>query len=196
VLNYALALETLEADIYRQALNLAAGKSIDTPLADDVSEYQLSISDGGLGKRNADRGFLYLQQFAAVEAAHRDFLHAAVQSMGGTPIAANPGGYHADFGDNLHSILTVIRTVEETGVRAYLGAAQFISGFKLTQAAGAIYSTEARHSAAINYVLGKDVGPQKRRVDSQAVLHQYGENNFEYFQTPEQILHSVQPFMA
>lgn len=196
VLNYALSLEILEADLYRQALNLAAGKDILAPLPENVSGYQLVLPDGGIGTPNAARGFLYLQQFAAVEAAHRDFLRVAIQSMGGTPVEPNPGGYQAPFGTDLFSILTVIRTVEETGVRAYLGAAQFISGFKLTQAAAAIYTTEARHSAAINYVLGKDAGPQKHRLDSQAVFHQYGENNFEYFQTPEQILHAVKPFLA
>ena len=35
VLNYALTLETLEADLYRQALNIAAGKDVGTPLPAD-----------------------------------------------------------------------------------------------------------------------------------------------------------------
>lgn len=35
VLNYALMLETLEADLYRQALNIAAGKDVGTPLPAD-----------------------------------------------------------------------------------------------------------------------------------------------------------------
>lgn len=196
VLNYALSLEILEADLYRQALNLAAGKPLETPLPDDPSAYTLSIDSGGLSEKNAARGFRYLQEFAAVEAAHRDFLHAAIQSGSGNPVGPNPGGYHAPFGSDLRSILTLIRTVEETGVRAYLGAAQFITGFTLTQTAAEIYSTEARHSAALNYILGLDAGPQKQRLDSQAVIHAYGGNNFEYFQTPEQVLIAVKPFLA
>lgn len=196
VLNYALTLETLEADLYRQALNIAAGKSADTALADDVSGYAMSVPSGSVLTTLAPIGFLYLQQFAAVEAAHRDFLRAAITQMGGTPVGPNPGGYKAPFGADLGSILTVIRTVEETGVRAYLGAAQFINGFGLTQTAASIYSTEARHSSAINYVLGLDTGPTRMQYDSQAVFHEDGENNFEHWLTPEQVLTLVKPFLA
>jgi hypothetical protein len=196
VLNYALTLETLEADLYRQALNLAAGKSLDTPLPTDVSSYTLSVAPGPVTSRNAALGFLYLQEFAAVEAAHRDFLRAAISGMGGTPVEANPGGYKADFGDTLYSILAVIRTVEETGVRAYLGAAQFINDFNVTQTAASIYSTECRHSAAINYVLGVDAGPSRMRSDQQAVFNEGATNNFEHWLTPTQVITMVKPFFA
>ncbi len=196
LLNYALALETLEADLYRQALNLASGKPLDTLLAADLSGYALAVPDGGLGTYNAALGFLYLQQFAPVEAAHRDFLRGAITQGGGTPIAPNPGGYQAPFGADLQSILTVIRTVEETGVRAYLGAAKFFTNFGLIQTAASIYSTEARHSAAINYVLGLDTGPSRIRYDSQTVFNEGGNNNFEHFLTPEQVLAMVKPFYA
>lgn len=195
VLNYALTLEILEADIYRQALNLASGKPLTTPLPDDTSAYRLSIEPGA-AITHPEEGFLYLQQFAAVEAAHRDFLRTAIQSMGGTPVEPNPGGYKAPFGSDLRSVLEVIRTLEETGVRAYLGAASSITDFKLIQAAASIYSTESRHSAAVNYVLGIDIGPAKQRIDSQAVYYQHGDNNFEYFLTPEQVLNKAKAFYA
>ena len=196
VLNYALALETLEADLYRQALNLASGKPLDMALPADVSGYTLAVPAGALSARNAQVGFLYLQQFAPVEAAHRDFLRSAISSGGGTPIGPNPGGYKADFGDNLRSILTVIRAVEEKGVRAYLGAAQFINGFDTVQTAASIYSTECRHAAALNYVLGLDPGPSRQRLDSSAVFHEHAVNEFEHWQTPEQILEVAQTFYA
>lgn len=196
VLNYALTLETLEADLYRQALNAASGKSLDTPLPADTSGYTLVVPAGDMTADNAAIGFRYLAQFSAVEAAHRDFLRAAITQMGGTPVGPNPGGYHADFGPNLQSILTVIRTVEETGVRAYLGAAKFINDINITQTAASIYSTEARHSAAINYVLGLDTGPSRMRTDSQAVFNEGGDNNFEHWMTPEQVLTAVKPFLA
>ena len=196
VLNYALTLETLEADLYRQALNLAAGKPLDTPLPADVSAYMLTVEPGAITPRNAPIGFRYLQDFAAVEAAHRDFLRAAISGLGGTPVGPNPGGYHADFGNTLYSILAVIRTVEETGVRAYLGAAQFINDFKITQTAASIYSTECRHSAAINYVLGLDTGPSRMRSDQQAVFNEGATNNFEHWLTPTQVITMVKPFFA
>lgn len=196
VLNYALALETLEADLYRQALNLAAGKDIGTSLPEDTSGYTLSIAPGDLPDPHPQMGFTYLQQFAAVEAAHRDFLRAAIQQMGGTPIAPNPGGYRAPFGNTLRSILETILMVEETGVRAYLGAAGAITDLKLTQVAASIYSTEARHSSVMKIILLRNPSPTRMPGDEQVTPRQVGEYDFEYFQTPEQILNAVRPFMA
>jgi hypothetical protein len=194
-LNYALALETLESDLYRQALNLAAGQALDTPLPDDASSYTLSIPMGGyLSEESAQIGFNYLRDFAYVEAAHRDFLRTFITQRGGTPISPHPGGYQADFGTTLHSTLTVIRAVEEKGVRAYLGAAQFIGPIDVVQAAASIYSTECRHAAALNYLLGLDPGPSRQSLDSEAVFHEPGTNKFEHWQTPEQILEAVQTF--
>jgi len=196
VLNYALTLETLEADLYRQALNLAAGKDVGTPLPADVSGYALAIETGYLPPPHPQMGFTYLQQFAPVEAAHRDFLRAAIQGMGGTPVGPNPGGYRAPFGTTLRSILEVISLVEETGVRAYLGAAGALTDFKLIQTAASIYSTEARHSSVLKLTLIRDPSPTRMPGDAQVTPRQRGEYDFEYFQTPEQVLKSVQPFLA
>ena len=197
VLNFALTLETLEADLYRQALNIAAGKDLAAPLPADTSDYTLAIPAGhGLPPSYAQTGFTYLRQFAAVEAAHRDFLRAAIQQMGGTPVGPNPGGYRAPFGSDLHSILKLILQVEETGVRAYLGAAYAITDLKLTQIAASIYSTEARHSAVVRFTLFQESGPERQIGDEQVTPRQQGESDFEFFQTPEQILMSVKPFFA
>ncbi len=196
VLNYALTLETLEADLYRQALNLAAGKDIGTPLPADVSGYTLAIPTGYLPPPHPQMGFTYLQQFAAVEAAHRDFLRAAISAGGGTPVGPNPGGYRAPFGTTLRSILEVISLVEETGVRAYLGAAGALTDFKLIQTAASIYSTEARHSSVLKLTLIRDPSPSRMPGDEQVTPRQKGEYDFEFYQTPEQILNSVQPFLA
>jgi hypothetical protein len=172
VLNYALTLENLEADLYRQALNLASGRPLSTPLdttnipstPSSSGNYTLSpsFSTGGLSSANAQIGFLYLAQFAFVEAAHRDFLKMVVASQGGTPAAPNPAGYTFPLGNDLKTMLSLIYAVEETGARAYLGAAPFLSVAALqtlTPVAVGIYSTEARHSAALAYVLGLPAGP-------------------------------------
>jgi len=164
VLNFALTLETLEADLYRQALNVAAGQPIATALpAGNANAYTLVVSPGTLTAPQAQAGFLYLQQFAYVEAAHRDFLRAFIPTLGGTPVPANPNGYSAASaglvaGANLSTILAVILTAEETGVSAYLGAAGFLTSPALVEAASSIYSTESRHSAVINLTLGKITG--------------------------------------
>ena len=164
VLNYALTLETLEADLYRQALNVAAGVPISAALpAANANAYTLAVSPGPLSATQAAAGFAYLQQYAYVEAAHRDFLRAFIPTLGGTAVPANPNGYSAASaglvpGAALPAILNVILTAEETGVSAYLGAAGFLDNQTLVQAASTIYSTESRHSATINLALGNISG--------------------------------------
>lgn len=199
VLNFALTLEILEADLYRQAMNHAAGKPASTPAPanSDYSAYSLAVGTGGLGAAQAQTGFLYLQQYAAVEAAHRDFLRLAIpQFTGGNPVAPNMNGYKADFGSDLKSILSVIRVAEETGVRAYLGAAGFLTDGTLLQVASSIYTTEARHSSAINYALGLDAGPRPQAGDRKVTGTYPHENTFEYFLKPTEVLQAVKPFFA
>ncbi len=204
VLNYALTLETLEADLYRQALNIAAGKDVATPLPADASGYTQAVSNGALNSTLASIGFLYLKQYAAVEAAHRDFLRVAIPSIGGTPVPANPKGYTTGLsaGTDLGTILTLISTVEEEGVRAYLGAAGFLTVPALVQAASTIYTTEARHSAGINYIIGRDTGPQPgysapTSADNTVTGSAYpSPNTFEYFKTPKQVLGDVRGFFV
>lgn len=194
VLNFALILEYLEADLYRQALNLASGRPLEQPLG-AANSYSLTINDGGLGSK-AQAGFTYLRDYAYVEQAHVNFLNSTIPTLGGTPVGRNPGGYQANFGSDLRSILTVIRTLEEEGVRAYLGAAGFLSTLPLVQTASTIYSTEARHSAALNYVLGNAIGPQRMNGDQTVVPNPPREDDFEYFRTPQQVIQDIQPFLA
>jgi len=204
VLNYALALETTEADLYRQALNLASGKSVDTPLSTaGPSAYGSTYPGGQPGTLNstlANIGYLYLAQYAYVEAAHRDFLLVQLGHSADTPgqltttNTTNPvldkNGYKFPTASSkLSDILTLLRVVEETGVTAYLGAVPFISSLAYVQAAASIYSTEARHSAALNYVLGLDAGPSGAAGGKQPKPGAV--NEFEYAQTPTAVLHTV-----
>ncbi len=196
VLNYALTLETLEADIYRQALNIAAGKPLATALpADGGLSYTQAVPNGAFPDPTlAPLAFLYLQQYAAVEAAHRDFLRAAIPANGGTAVPANANGYSvAPFaGTDLYSITKLIRTVEETGVTAYLGAAGFLTVPAFVQIAASIYSTEARHSSGVNYTLGLPTGPTGDVGGKQPVAG--AQNEFEYAQTPKAVLAAVKQF--
>lgn len=212
VLNYALTLEILEADLYRQALNYASGKPLTAPLSSNPGSYTLAVSSGGV---NAAAGFAYLRDFAYVEAAHRDFLDMAIRSLNDNPVTRNPKGY--TFGTtpaaNLRAILQAILPLEETGVRAYLGAAPYFGTFNsqtkaLIQAAVGIYSTEARHSAAIHYILGSDIGPNGTEAgvpsSSKVVLAgnalPYADkglgDTFEYYSTPQQVFAAVQPLFV
>lgn len=196
VLNYALTLETLEADLYRQALNIAAGKPIATALpADGGASYTQVVSNGAFPDSTlAPVAFLYLQQYSAVEAAHRDFLRAAITQAGATPVPANAKGYSIGLpvGTDLFTIMSLIRTVEETGVTAYLGAAGFLNDPNLVQIASCIYTTEARHSSGVNYTLSLPTGPSKAVGGAQPVAGAVDE--FEYANTPATVLAAVKPF--
>ena len=199
VLNYALTLETLEADLYRQALNIAAGLPVTTPLpANGGLSYTQAVGNGGLSASDAAIGFLYLKQYAGVEAAHRDFLRLAIPtvSAGAVAVPANAKGYNAGLapGTDLQTIMKLIRTVEETGVTAYLGAAGFLKTTALVQIAASIYSTEARHSAGVNYILGLPTGPTGDVGGAQPAKGAVDE--FEYAQTPKQVLAAIQPFFV
>ncbi len=215
VLNYALTLEILEADLYRQALNLASGRSASalldstTPASGSTGNYTLQVSPGSIASNLVTPAFLYLVQYAYVEAAHRDFLTTALSGIAGAPVTQpNPNGYAASFGTTLSSILELIYAVEETGVRAYEGAAGYMTDFGLLTTAVAIHSTEARHSAAVAYVLGKSTGPVynlpgvsagKRVTDGASAPNQQNttgvsENTFNYYSDPNVVIAAVTPF--
>jgi hypothetical protein len=218
VLNYALTLEILEADLYRQALNLASGFAANDNggnLRADPGAYRIASGAGNLGTFSA-AGFAYLRDFAYVEAAHRDFLRVAVQSQGDTPVSPNAKGYKfaTTVAPNLRAILSALLPLEETGTRAYLGAAPLFVNFEspatknLIQAAVGIYSTEARHSASIHYVLQSDIGPNgsesgvpsNSRVSLNGNTLPYRDqglgDTFEYFSTPQRVISAIQPYIV
>lgn len=205
VLNYALTLETLEADLYRQALNAASGRALTASLdatapgAGTTGAYTQTVSNGSVSAALAAPAFLYLVQFAYVEAAHRDFLQAVLGSSA-RPVLPTSGRYkfataNGQPGADLGSILANVLPLEETGVRAYLGALPYLTDLNTAQAAGTIYSTECRHSASIEYLLGLDPGPARNIVGvptpEQEVQSSTAANVFEKFLTPPVVLQAA-----
>ncbi len=121
VLNYAYALEQLEAAFYTQVL--------DTPFGN------MQVNDERI-----------LRQIRDHEIAHRDFLKGA---LGSNAIGALEVDFSAvDFSDR-RSVLGTADVFENLGVAAYNGAGQLISNADYLVAAGSIVSIEARHAAAI-----------------------------------------------
>jgi hypothetical protein len=198
VLNYALTLELLEADLYRQALNVASGIAIGTALNSNPDVYKRDVAPGGLSSAAANIGFDYLQEFAYVEAAHAAYLTTAITNLGATPVTANATGYSVPSGpgSTIYEILSNILPLEETGVRAYLGA---VSSITLVgtygQAAATIYSTEARHSASIRYLLKEDPGPVMMSGDLSVVANPPASNTFEYYLTPTTVISRIQAYI-
>ena len=132
VLNYALTLEHLEYAFYRDGVGLftfgndSRGASIDTNLA--------AIRDH--------------------EMAHVDTLTKVITDLGGDPVAEAT----YDFGDaytDPTAFLATAMALENTGVSAYDGAAQFIDDPDLLTAAGSIVAVEARHASYLNLLNGE-----------------------------------------
>lgn len=144
VLNYALQLEDLEADLYVQALMRLTGGGTDPRAASTVGTIVgLSVSGPDVQ---------YIQQFSPVEAAHRDFLKAALGA--GAITTLKPAKY--DFGiQNMtrQQVFDLVLEAEATGVQAYLGAIPcFTTKSPYAQTAAAIQGTEARHTTVLTVV--------------------------------------------
>ena len=131
ILNYALTLEYLEAEFYKNGI--AAGTVL--------------VPAGAPANAIATIG--------AHETAHVNFLTSAVKAAGGTP-ATKPtfdftakGTFPTVF-TVYETFLAVAQTFEDTGVRAYKGrAAELVKGGDLLTAALNIHSVEARHASHI-----------------------------------------------
>lgn len=128
VLNYALTLEYLEAEFYRQG-------------------NEAGLLDG----KEAE----YLEQIGADEQAHVDILTSTINDLGGQPVAA-PGVDFGQAFKSRASYLETAFTFENLGVSAYLGAAPALYEEKeLLAAAAGIFGIEARHAAVIGQIQGK-----------------------------------------
>ena len=131
VLNYALTLEHLESAFYRDGLAEIGVDGI-TALG-----FQSSVFDS-------------LSEIGAHEAAHVTTLTDVITQLGGEPVAEAM----YDFGyTDAASFLQVAQALEDTGVAAYQGAAQYlIDEDELLTAALTIHGVEARHAAYLALV--------------------------------------------
>jgi glutamine cyclotransferase len=126
VLNYALTLEHLEAAFYRDGLATIGAEGI-TALG-----FQQSV-------------FEALSAIGAHEVAHVDTLTQVITQLGGTPVAE--ATYDFGYADAA-GFLATAQALEDTGVAAYQGAAQYlIEEDELLTAALTIHGVEARHAA-------------------------------------------------
>lgn len=121
ILNYAYALEQLEAAFYTMAVESPFG---------GITEEETQI----------------LTDLRDHEVEHREFLKGALAD---NAIPALEVDFSAvNFGDR-HSVLETARTFEDLGVSAYNGAGKLLENPDYLIAAGRIVSVEARHAATI-----------------------------------------------
>lgn len=128
VLNYAYALEQLEADFYTKVVNnFYSGIS--------AAEKELFTD-------------LYHH-----EVIHRDFFKAAISGATSNVLPTLEFLYpNVNFNDR-NSVLATAKALEDTGVAAYNGAGKFITNPDYLVIAGKIVSVEARHASAIRNLI-------------------------------------------
>ena len=137
VLNYAYALEQLEAAFYAQVVKTPAG---------DFKTGELA----------------YFTEVAAHEAIHRDFFKAAINRDAPGKLLQNltPNFSGIDFtkrvkaaSDTKLGVLDAAKAFEDLGVAAYNGAGKLIKTAAYLVIAGQIVSVEARHAAYIRELI-------------------------------------------
>jgi hypothetical protein len=127
VLNYAYALEQLEAAFYTQVRS----GSYYTGLASNSAE-RLALDD------------LYYH-----EVIHREFLKAALTAAGAKPLKDLTVDFTSIDFSSRSSVLGAAKAFEDLGSAAYIGAGQYIVSPTYLYLAGKIASVEARHAALI-----------------------------------------------
>lgn len=131
VLQLAFALEQLEADFYGRV----------------VASFPSS------GFSTAEQAIL--SDIHDHERIHRDYLKAALGTNGGFTLRTLFDG--VNFGQRT-SVLAAARTLEDAGVAAYNGAAQYLASAGNLLIAAKIVSVEARHSAVIGDMISPLTG--------------------------------------
>lgn len=147
VLNYAYALEQLEAAFYAEAAANFYGQS------------------GSIEEQ-------YIQDLAAHEAIHRDFLAEAIPALGGDLIPNLEVDFSSVDFSSRTDVLGTSKLLEDTGVSAYNGAGIFLENPDLVGVAGKIVSVEARHAASVRSLVnpGSDDFAGDDVVDRQSGL--------------------------
>jgi len=136
VLNYAFALEQLEAAFYTNVLDgsyWASANAEEKAVLEDLYNHEVN---------------------------HRDWFKAAIDAIVTDSSKRLPSNLEFDFSgvdfSSRDSVLATAKALEDTGVGAYNGAGIYIQTPAYLTLAGKIVSVEARHAAAIRSLINPD----------------------------------------
>ena len=146
VLNYAYALEQLEADFYSKVVAQSQGV--------------LSATE-----------YAYFRQVAAHEAIHRDFFKAALTRDASTQVLRPlTPVYPTGTFTNKTTLLATAKAFEDLGVAAYNGAGKLLRTPEYLLLAGKIVSVEARHAAYVRDLITPGSFAADDQVDNMSGL--------------------------
>ncbi len=147
VLNYAYALEQLEAAFYARVISESSFGSIFN------TDEQATLRD-----------------IAAHEAVHADFFRTAITAAAPSQIipGLTPDFSEVNFGVR-GTVLSLARTFEDLGVSAYNGAGKYITNKDYLVIAGKIVSVEARHASIISGLITPNAVASPGQLDANAL---------------------------
>ncbi len=133
ILNFAYALEQLEADFYSKVVNnfYSGISSVEKQVLTDIYNH---------------------------EVIHRDFFKAAISGATSDILPKLEFKYDGVDFNSRNSILATSKALEDTGVAAYNGAGKYIKNLDYLVLAGKIVSVEARHASAIRDLINPGSG--------------------------------------
>ncbi len=174
VLNFALNLEYLEANLYISVSGSA-------PLTGQFGAG--APITGAPGKLNLDaQTQATFENLALDETHHIEVLHGIILQLGGTPIVQPAIDYTLGGKMNITTqaqLLAVTRQFTSVGASAYSGVAQYLVGNALVlTGAGQILGAEAQHMGGVNFLCDMQgvVSPKVDTLDYPPVAP-----NTEYF---------------
>ena len=145
MLNFALTLEHLEANFYRQGLEKFNARDIK----------QSKFLRGDAKKSIRRTSYRFLELIRDHEEEHVDTLTKVIQSIGGQPVPEATYNFEETAFTSPAEFLEVARLLENTGVTAYNGAIAHIETAELLTGGAQIATVEARHASYLNLITGE-----------------------------------------
>ncbi|MFC5269124.1 ferritin-like domain-containing protein [Adhaeribacter terreus] len=141
ILNYAYALEQLEAAFYTQVVAsfYSGASTAEQQILTDIRDHEI---------------------------AHRNFFKQAITAAGATPIPDLKVNFTSINFTDRGSVLATAKAFEDLGVAAYNGAGKLLQNKAYLLIAGKIVSVEARHAAVIRDLISNGSFADSTAVDA------------------------------